>query len=164
MQSILWNQRGMSLAEILIASVIMAVGLVALLSAIPLASYAIGEGTQLSTATFLANQRLEQVKNAQWTATPVVDLLGVSASMAVAPKTGVTTTFPDETPLTAPFTGYTRQVRVTDCGVAPGCVGVTNAGLRQVTVIVSYQPLTGVGTAATGTTKSMMIQTLITEQ
>lgn len=164
MRSILWNQRGMSLAEILVASVIVAVGLLALLSAIPIASYGIGEGTQLSTATFLANQRLEQVRNAQWTATPAVDLLGLSASMSAAPRTATFTTFPDETPMAAPYTGYTRQVRVTDCGVAPGCVGVTNAGLRAIMVTVSYQPLTGVGTAATGTTKSVVVQTLITVQ
>ena len=164
MRSILWNQRGMSLAEILVASVIIAVGLVALLSAIPLASYGIGEGTQLSTATFLVNQRLEQVKNAQWTVTPAVDVLGLSASMSAAPKTGGTTTFPDEGPMAAPYAGYTRQVRVTDCGVAPGCVGVTNSGLRQVAVTVSYQPLTGAGMAATGTTKSVLVQTLITQQ
>ena len=58
------GQAGMSLAEILIACVIIAVGLVGLLSAVPTASYGIQEGRQLSTAAFLANQRLEQVRNA----------------------------------------------------------------------------------------------------
>ena len=53
------DQAGMSLAEILIACVIIAVGLVGLLSAVPTASYGIQEGRQLSTAAFLANQRLE---------------------------------------------------------------------------------------------------------
>src|SRR6266852_2441256 len=77
------DQRGMSLAEILVACVIIAIGLVGLLSAVPTASYGIQEGQQLSTATFLANQRLEQARNAQWVATPVADTLGVSAWTSV---------------------------------------------------------------------------------
>jgi Tfp pilus assembly protein PilV len=54
------DQAGMSVAEILIACVIIAVGLVGLLSAVPTASYGIQEGRQLSTAAFLANQRLNR--------------------------------------------------------------------------------------------------------
>ena len=61
--ALLRDQRGMSLAEILVASVVIAIGLVGLLSAVPLASYGIQEGRNLSTATFLANQRLEEVRN-----------------------------------------------------------------------------------------------------
>ncbi len=60
------DQAGMSLAEILIACVIIAIGLVGLLSAVPTASYGIQEGRQLSTAAFLANQRLEQVRTDEW--------------------------------------------------------------------------------------------------
>src|SRR2546422_9761029 len=94
------DQRGMSLAEILVACVIIAIGLVGLLSAVPTASYGIQEGRQLSTAAFLANQRLEQVRNAQWVQCPApgspADTLGVSASAAAAPASGGATTFPDE--------------------------------------------------------------------
>src|SRR5882672_288207 len=97
------DQRGMSLAEILVACAIIAVGLVGLLSAVPTASYGIQEGRQLSTATFLANQRLEQVRNAQWTQCPAVDTLGVSASASAAPASGGTPTFPDEGPMAAPY-------------------------------------------------------------
>src|SRR5262245_44377170 len=45
-------------------SPIIGVGLLALSSAIPLVAYGMREGNQLSTVTFLANQRLEQVRNA----------------------------------------------------------------------------------------------------
>jgi hypothetical protein len=66
--------------------------------------------------------------------------------------------------LAAPYGGYTRTVRVTDCGVGGGCSGITNAGLRQVTVSVSYTPLTGVGQAASGTTKSAVVTMYIAQR
>ena len=100
MRRVLFDQRGMTLAEVLVALPIITIGLLALLSAIPLSTYATQDGRQTSTATFLANQRLEQVRNAQWTATchvdpgtlavgpgaDVIDQVGVSASSTVAPK------------------------------------------------------------------------------
>lgn len=155
----------MTVAEILIAIVIIGIGLVALSSAIPLAAYGIQEGNQLSTATFLANQRLEQARNAQWIAAPAVDKLGVSASSTAAPVgDGGVTTFPDENPVLAPYTGYNRTVRITDCGLAPGCSGIVGAGLRQVTVTVSYRPMTGFGVAPVTTTKSAVVTMYITER
>jgi prepilin-type N-terminal cleavage/methylation domain-containing protein len=158
------NQRGMTLAEIIVALAIIGIGLVALAAAIPLAGYGIQEGSQLSTATFLANQRLEQVRNATWSATPVVDNLGVSASTAVPPQRGATVTFPDENPLAAPYAGYNRTVRVQDCSLGAGCSGIVNATMRQVTVTVTYTPITGVGQAASGTTKSAIVTMYISER
>ncbi len=173
MQPLLRNQRGMTVAEILIAIVIIGVGLVALSSAIPLAAYGIQEGNQLSTATFLANQRLEQARNAQWTAaeplmTPpvaAVDKLGVSASSLTAPVgDGGAVTFPDEDPVAAPYEGYSRQVRITSCGVAPGCGGIVDAALRQVSVTVTYQPMTGFGLAPATTTKFAVVTMYIAQR
>jgi prepilin-type N-terminal cleavage/methylation domain-containing protein len=159
------DQHGVTMVEILIAVGIIGVGLVALSSAIPIAAYGIQEGNQLSTATFLANQRLEQVRNAQWQATPAVDTLGLSASDTAAPTgDGGATTFPDEDPVGAPYTGYTRTVRITDCGVSPGCSGVVNAGLRQVTVTVGYRPMTGVGVAPATTIKSAIVTMYIAKR
>lgn len=161
------DQAGMSLAEILIACVIIAVGLVGLLSVVPSASYGIQEGRQLSTATFLANQRLEEVRNAQWTQCPVADTLGVSAPASVAPTFGALTTFPDENPVAAPYGDYTRTVRITDAQPADACVGGVggpNVGLRQVVVTVSYRPMTGTGVSAGGTTKSAIVTMLIAQR
>ncbi len=156
------DQRGMTVPEILAAVVVIMVALVALASAIPISAYGIQEGSQLTTATFLANQRLEQVKLKQWTVKPDVDLIGVSASATAAPQqAGVTTTFPDENPVAAPYTQFTRTVRITDCGTGAGCGGVVHAGLKQVTVTVSYQPLTGQGQAAAGTTKSAIVSLVV---
>ena len=159
------DQRGVTLVEILIAVGIIGVGLVALSSAIPIAAYGIQEGNQLSTATFLANQRLEQVRNAQWRATPAVDTLGLSASETTAPvDAGGNPTFADESPLDPPYNGYTRTVRITNCGVSPGCSGVVTTGLRQATVTVGYHPMTGIGVAPSTTIKSAIVTMYIAKR
>jgi type II secretory pathway pseudopilin PulG len=145
MRRIWGDERGITLAEIVVAIAIIGIGLMALASVIPIAAYGVQEGNQLSTATFLANARLEQAQNARWGQNPAVDNIGVSASSTAAPQSGGTTTFPDESPMAAPYAGYSRSVRVTDCGVGAGCGGVVDSNLRQVTVFVSYQPLSGVG-------------------
>ena len=157
------NQTGMSLAEILVACAIIGGGLVGLLSAVPTASYGLQEGRQLSTATFLANQRLEEVRNAQWTQCPVADTLGVSASLSVAPVAGGTTTFPDESPMAAPYADYTRTVRITNVQPADACGGV-NVGLRQVTVTVTYRASTATGVAAAGTQKGAIVTMLYAQR
>ena len=149
------DQRGFTVAELLAASVVIGIALLALLQTIPISAYGIQEGSQQSTAVFLANGRMEQVKNAQWTAVPLADTLGVSASATVAP-----TTFPDESPMA----GYTRQVRISDCSVAPGCGGVQTPDMRQATVTVSYAPMTGVGGPAAGATKSVVVTLIISQK
>jgi hypothetical protein len=139
----------MTLAEVLAAAAVVAIGLVALASAIPVANYGIQEGRQLSTATFLANQRLEQVRNARWEGGAVpMDTVGVSATATAPPVSDGVVTFPDESPMAAPFTGYDRRVRVIECGAGVGCGSVVDTGLRQVIVTVDYRPLTGLGVAA----------------
>jgi prepilin-type N-terminal cleavage/methylation domain-containing protein len=100
------DQRGMTLAEVIIAVAIIGVGLVALSSAIPLGAYGVQEGNQLSTATFLANQRMEQVRNALWPdRASGKDRLGLSASSTAAPVGTDGVTFADENPMTAPYAG-----------------------------------------------------------
>jgi hypothetical protein len=73
------------------------------------------------------------------------------------------TTFPDESPMAAPYAGYTRQVRISDCNVAPGCGGVQKPDMRQATVTVSYAPMTGVGGPAAGATKSVVVTLIISQ-
>jgi prepilin-type N-terminal cleavage/methylation domain-containing protein len=159
----LLDQRGMTLPEILAAVAVIMIALLALASGIPIASYGIQEGRQLTTATFLANQRMEEVKAVAWTLS--VDNVGKSASATAAPQNAAgTTTFPDENPVAAPYTQYTRQVRITDCGVGAGCGGVVDDDLRQVTVTVSYLPMTGVGIASSGSTKAAIVTMLVTRR
>jgi hypothetical protein len=150
------------LAEVLVAVAVVAIGLSALISAIPVAGVAVSEGAKLSTATFLAGARLEEVRAAAWSAAPPVDRLGVSGAPLSPLPSGGTTTFADEAVLPAPYAGYSRQVRVLDCGLPPGCGAVTSGRLRQVTVTVAYRPVTARGLAALD--KTVSITTLVAQR
>jgi prepilin-type N-terminal cleavage/methylation domain-containing protein len=174
------DQRGLTLVEILAAVAILGIGLTALLGVIPISAYGIHEGGRLSTATFLAEQRLEEVKSASWTsALPGHDCLGVGETSAPASTTctrltpapctagHVCVTFPDE-PDVRGFAGYGRSVRVTDCGAAPGCgvapSAVIDANLRLVTVTVTYRPLTGVGAGGATGSRPMSLHLLVAKR
>jgi prepilin-type N-terminal cleavage/methylation domain-containing protein len=171
------DQRGMTLAEVLVALPIITIGLLALLSAIPLSTYATADGNQTSTATFLANQRLEQVRNAQWSATcqvnpasglvipgaaTVIDKLGVSAPDTAPPKDpAAVVTFADESSVAAPYTRYSRQVRITEpAAAAPTCTAagvMSGTGRRVVTVTVTYTPLSATGSNAVSGTRPVSV-------
>jgi prepilin-type N-terminal cleavage/methylation domain-containing protein len=138
---VLTNQRGFTLVEALLAVAIIGIALVALSAMIPSSIFGVQQGKQASTATFLADQRLEQVKNAQWSAAPAVDSLGLSPSSASPPQAGGSVTFPDENPIPG-YQGYRRTVRIID--VSPAGSADT---LRQVTASVLYTPMTAAGAA-----------------
>ena len=144
------------------AVAVVAIGLSALISALPVAGAAVSEGAKLSTATFLAGARLEEVRSAPWSAAPPVDRLGVSAAPLSPPKSGDATTFADEAALPDPYAGYSRQVRILDCGLAPGCGSVISDRLRQVTVTVAYRPATASGLAALD--KAVSVTTLVSQR
>ncbi len=117
----------MTLAEVLAALTVLSVGLVAMISLLPLAGFGIHEGGHRSGAAFLAWQRLEQIRHAVGTAEPSND-----------PLAEATISFPDEPAVAPPHTVFSRSVRVRDCGL--GCSGVQTPGVRQVTVTVTYPP------------------------
>jgi type II secretory pathway pseudopilin PulG len=144
------NQRGITVAEVLVAAAILGLGLAAVMSVVPVASYGVQDGNQTSQATYLAQQRLEQVRNATWTGT--TDCVGLSAPPTSAPTPSggacaLAVTFPDEATV-AGFTQYARTVRISDCGLAANlavCGDITSAALRLVTVTVRYRPLSAAG-------------------
>ena len=135
------------MAEILCALVVISIGLLALTPAIQGSATLINQTNVKTKAVFLAEQRLEQVKNrVWWVGPPAQDTLGVSADANTAP-----TTFPDEA--YGSITGYPnhrRTVRITDCSVAPGCgnPAIQSANLRQVTISVFFTPFVPEGTNA----------------
>ncbi len=135
------NQLGLTLVEVLLAVAIIAIALVALSAMIPVSLFGIQQGKQVSTATFLADQRLEQAKNAQWSATPSADALGLSPNVSSPPQASGVVTFADENPI-AGYSGYRRTIRITDVS-PPGSADT----LRQITVSVFYTPLTAAGVA-----------------
>jgi len=145
------DDRGLTLVEVLIALVVISVGLVGIAIVVPVSSEAIQQGGQLSRATFLAEQTLEQARTAAWTSIPAVDCLGVSTGAAPPAPTGpgchgsTVSRFPDE-PSVGGDPAYRRILRVADCSATP-CAGVTDAALRLVTVVVTYRTPAAAGRA-----------------
>jgi hypothetical protein len=119
----------LTLVEVLAALSVLSIGLVALLSLLPLAGFGVHEGAHRSGAAFLAAQRLEQIRQS----------VGSGASLI---------SFADEASLAPPHAAFARAVRVRDCGLAPGCSGIETAGVRQVTVTVTYPAPAGQGAAS----------------
>jgi type II secretory pathway pseudopilin PulG len=171
------NERGFTLVEVLLAAFIMTLGLVGLLSVVPVGTFATVDGYRLSAATFLANQKLEEVRNMPWRSAPANDCLGVSAIPTDAPTVpaggtctlGATTInapgalpwFANETNI-AGFPGYTRNVRITNCGVGLGCSGVVDASLRNVVVTVTYR--SGSAVAVSSTDKPVTVTMMVTQR
>jgi hypothetical protein len=136
------------LLEVIAAIAVVALGLTAFAAGVPVAAMAVSEGARLSTATFLAAERMEEVRAVEWRAGSAFQNLNL--------------TFPDESALPNPYAAYSRQVRIVDCGVPPGCGAVTSTILRQVTVTVAYRPVTASGLGASD--KAVSLTTLITER
>ena len=128
------------LLDAIAAVAVVALGLAAFVAGLPVVAMSVSEGAQLSTATFLAAARMDEIRAAGWRDASVLDRPGSA--------------FPDEPALEVPYAGYARQVRSVDCGAAPGCGGVIPL-LRQVTVTVAYRPLSAAGLAADSKTVSI---------
>ncbi len=155
------DDKGMTLAEVLIAAGIVTFGLVALIGVMPLSTSQIKEASLKTTATFLAQQRLEQIKNARWSLMNPPDTLGGGGSNGDA----AVAEWPDEAAV-ASYPQFQRQVRIRDCSIDPGCgipVNATASTLRQVTVTVSFSPMTGVGMFS-ATPESVQLVTFITQR
>ncbi|HEU4370834.1 MAG TPA: type II secretion system protein [Methylomirabilota bacterium] len=175
------DQRGFTLPEVLLTVVVITIGLAAVLAAVPLGAFGVQDSRQLSTATFLADQKLEQARSVPWRGMPANDCLGLSAPPTAAPTVPAAATcaygavavgtggtlpwFADEGPAAIPgFPGYSRQVRITDC--AAGCAGAADTALRLVAVTVTYTPLaltTPAGGAAPAP-KSVAVNMLISQR
>jgi prepilin-type N-terminal cleavage/methylation domain-containing protein len=143
------QERGFTLVETLIAMMILTIALLGIAAAVGLQSggiaaslpwgqAAVSRGEFVSTATFLAQERLEQLKRLTYSLT-AGDAFGADPIPAG---------FPDENPV-AGFPSFSRQVRVT--------TGVPAANIKTVTVTVTFTlpKETGLGT------ESVAISTLI---
>src|SRR3989441_2357108 len=151
----LTDARGFTIAEVLIASVIITLAFVALATVVPIAGYGVQEGYQVSTATFLADQKLEQSKNLPWVGSPANDCVGISASSTAAPTVpggssctnggtniaagGAVTGLARHASVTN-FPGYSRSVRVTDCGTGGGGGRGTGPRGGPLTPTVAHNP------------------------
>jgi prepilin-type N-terminal cleavage/methylation domain-containing protein len=172
----LGTEAGFTLPEVLLAAMIILIAFVTLLSVIPYSSAAVQSGNQTSTATFLADRKLEEAKLVPWTSSPDNDCLGVSngnnAPTVPGGKSctlgGVTVNGGQALPWAADesttqitnFNGYSRTVRITDCNAGGGCTGITDAAMRLVTVSVTFTPgvsVNSAGASARTVTVSMIV-------
>lgn len=163
----------MTLAEVVVAVGIVLVGLVALIAAMPLGTSLIGESNRKTTATFLAQQRMEQIKNAALRWDPMLggkDSDGSGAVLPQWPDEGYDTiVFPVPGGLCPPnscYPRYRREVRIADCSRV-ACSGMAAAPLantlRQVTVTVFFFPLAGTGQGQAAEERVQLI-TLVTRR
>ena len=120
------DEKGFTLGEVLVAAAILLVGLAAVVTGFQYAASGIAQGHGETTATFLAEQRLEQLKalalkdwtHAQLNAGTTAEGYGAIAGAAL-------------------------YRRVTSIAVAPG--GTCSARCKLVRVTVLYRPVTGRG-------------------
>jgi len=179
MSAILRSNAGMTLIEVVVAVGVVLVGLLALIAAMPLSTSLIGQSNLKTTGAFLAQQRLERIKNAQWcvgcgNGGAAVDALGGagsnggSAVVQWPDEDYGTIVFPDAPNCAAGDRsggcGFRREVRITDCSTAT-CSAIptdtkTVSDVRQVTVTVFFRPQTGVGTMSANV-ESLQLVTLI---
>ena len=126
----------------------LSIGLLAMISLLPVAASGVHQGAHRSRAIFLASERLEQVKHAVGLAER-----GDDALREVAAR------FPDEPVLPAPHEAFSRTVRVRDYGDPAGCAGLSTPGLRQISVTVTYP--TPVGQPAAASRGTVLLSTYI---
>ena len=115
------NERGMTLVEVLVAVAVITVGLTAVATGMQLATGSIATGQQETTAVFLAEQRLEDIK---------AFALSPAAAQGFANVTSAN--FPVENYSSiANYGGYRRAVTITN----------PSATMKRVTVDVFYVPV-----------------------
>lgn len=135
-----WNsfqsgEAGLTLVEVLVAIGILMIGLVAVMQFFPVGIQGMETGRQQSTAVFLAEQRVEQIKAWALSAAAGQGFLTITAgnpsaaACCSAEGYGAIQNYP----------GYRRQVVVTDA----------SATTKVVQVQVFYQPVMAVGVLTT---------------
>jgi prepilin-type N-terminal cleavage/methylation domain-containing protein len=122
------NERGMTLIEVLVAVAIITIGLTAIATGMQVATSGINSGQQETTASFLAEQRIEDIK---------AFALSTAATQGFANVTAAN--FPNEAygTIAGGYNGYRRTTTIT----------TPSATMRVVTVSVFYVPV-GVNHAA----------------
>ena len=129
-RSLLGDQRGLTLAEVIAAAAILTIAVFALLSAVVSGFTDVDRGRQQSTAIFLAEQRMEEVRSFAMSTAPGQGFANLTGAAYAAQAYGSI----------ANFGQYRRTVTVTD---NPG--GVANTKLIDINVF--YRPQTERGQA-----------------
>lgn len=140
------GESGFTLVEVILATVVISVGLVAVATGFQFATSGVASGRGETTAAFLAEQRVEQLK-----ARAIADYFndaalaqGTITEYCQSSNIGVTGTNCQ----TTPFTGapaYTRVTRILDNPGGSGCTGVAPFFCKRIHVSVTYRPVTSAG-------------------
>jgi Tfp pilus assembly protein PilV len=133
------DESGFTLAEILVAMAIIMVGLLAVMQAFPLATQAMDTGRRQSTAAFLAQQKIEEIR--AWSLAP--SPRGFANMPICSPCTGAAPFNVDGFNTIPGYADYSRTVIVQN--------GPSAATTRLIQILLSYRRVssTGVTTAAT---------------
>jgi Tfp pilus assembly protein PilV len=143
------GESGFTLAEVLVATLVIVIGLVAVATGFQFATAGVATGRGETVAIFLAEQRVEQLKSVAmtnftgpWAGVSLAP--GVTTEFCLATNIGATTTNCQATAITgAP--AYQRDTTITDsgngttCGNAPAAPPVL---CKRVQVRVTYRPVT----------------------
>jgi prepilin-type N-terminal cleavage/methylation domain-containing protein len=144
------NERGFTLAEVLVATFIIVVGLVALASGFQFATSGVATGRGETVASFLAEQRLEQLKaiamtnyygSPAWTAPLTLANNSTTTEYCQTSNIGATGTNCQTTAITG-TASYVRTTRVTDNPGGTGCTGTPPLVCKRIWVNVTYRPVT----------------------
>ncbi len=143
------GQGGFTLTEVLVATFIIVIGLVAVASGFQFATAGVATGRGETVAIFLAEQRVEQLKNAAMTALTSSALLnsGATTEFCQATNIGATSTNCQATAFTG-VASYQRVTTIVDsgngttCGTAPAAPPIL---CKRVHVRVAYRPVTSRG-------------------
>jgi prepilin-type N-terminal cleavage/methylation domain-containing protein len=155
------GQRGFTLAEVLVAVFVILVGLVAIANGFQYATSGVATGRGETMATFLAQQRIEQLKTVAmtnyegpWASGP--SLQGGTTLAAPVTTTeycqtsniGATSANCQSTAISG-TASYTRVTRIWDAGPAlnlgAGCTGTAPLMCKRIHVSVTYRPVTSRG-------------------
>jgi prepilin-type N-terminal cleavage/methylation domain-containing protein len=159
MARMLSTERGFTLAEVLVAVSVILVGLVAVASGFQFATNGVATGRGETVATFLAEQRVEQLKTVAlrnyfgpWATGP--SLLGGTVAAPVTTteycqtsNIGSTGSNCQSTAITR-TASYTRVTYITDNPGGTGCTGTAPLVCKRIRVSVTYRPVTSRGDAS----------------
>jgi prepilin-type N-terminal cleavage/methylation domain-containing protein len=143
------GQRGFTLPEVLVAVFVIVIGLVAVATGFQYATSGVATGRGETMATFLAQQRIEQLKTVAMTnydpPYPGVSLAaGTTTEYCQTSNIGATSANCQSTAISG-TTSYTRVTTITDNPGGTGCSGVAPLLCKRIRVSVTYRPVTSGG-------------------
>jgi prepilin-type N-terminal cleavage/methylation domain-containing protein len=118
------SQTGFTLIEVLITIVFVSIGIVAVLSSLSIGVSGVDRGRRTTTALFLSEQRMEEIKAFSLSNNPLQGWINVVPASFPAEAYGTIAGYPD----------YRRTVTITN---NPGGAALT----KQVEVWVFYRPI-----------------------